>query len=734
MEATDQVQLFFDCDGIPDGTWVVTSGTYDEKLNASFVLDLNLATNDMDAEPIQLLGKSCRFTLERGLSSRHVTGIVSRVREGSTHNQEVTTAIVIVPALEILRQRTNTRMFQNKTAPEILCAVLQEGLSSFNRTVQARLARTYPICEYRTQYRESDLAFCERLMEEEGIVYRLEFDETEPETMVLTDDVVHYDEVHCSQEGLPSSVIPYSEVENQVGGHEYIGSFQVLSQLRSTSVVVRHFDWTHPSMVFTADSSSFEPSPKDDAPSGGRIGPDREVYLHDDQPAVFYEYDGVAYAENDIDAQVRLRREAQTCDARVAEARTTVTGMTAGRTFELLGHPVNDLDGRYLVLAVSHTFEGRGGDYGNQLHCIPADCPYRPRRATVKPRASSIQTAIVVGPAGEEIHTDEHGRVKVQFHWDREGRNDENSSCWIRVMQPWGGSGWGFVFIPRIGMEVMVAFTNSDPDQPVVVGSLYNGEHPPPYSLPAEKTKSTIKTCSSPGGGGFNELRFEDKAGLEEVFVHAQKDFNEVVEHDHNTVVHNDQSNSVDGNQREMVHVDQSLTVDRHRDKTVIGDETTSVMGNRTEDVTGDETITLRSNRTVSVASHDTLTVKKGRSMTILAELNEHVVGVHERNVEAMEGITVGLSKTEDVGTTLDVKAGESISFVTGKSSITMEEDGTITIQGEKVILKGRQVVGAKGGKGSLTLDKGQAKVKGPKVEVRGKGLVHLVASKITEN
>ena len=733
---TDDVTLIFECERTSHIRWVVGTGTYSEKLNAPFSLRLDLETDDLDAESALLLGQPCQLVLQRGESQRVVSGIVTSVQEGSSNPQRVSARLDVVPAFEALRHRVNTRIFQEKTVPEILKEVLDEGLSTFSRTVDTRLARTYPVCEYRAQYDESDLAFCERLMEEEGISYWFEFPDSGTEVLVLSDDSSNFGQVESFSDVFDSGTLSYSGFDGQVGGHEYVGDFSVVSRLRPTKVVTRHFDWTHPSMSYEADSAASEPgAPTDGSPSGALIPPEREVYQHDDRPLTFHEYDGAAYAANDMDAQVRLRREAQAFDARVAEGESTVVGMAAAKQFELFGHPQGELDGRYLVLSVEHSFDASGTSYRNRFRCIPIDVPYRPKRETPRPRVPNIQTAMVVGPAGEEIHTDEHGRVKVQLHWDRLGQYDERSSCWLRVMQPWAGTGWGFVFIPRIGMEVMVAFANGDPDRPVVVGSLYNGDHPPPYPLPEEKTKSTIKTNSSLGGGGSNELRFEDKAGQEEVYVHAQKDFNEVVEHNHSTLVRNDQFNTVNRCQTENVLVNQNLTVGGIRIKNVGGNETTHVGGTRNETVVGDEEISLLSNRTVTVNDDDALTVKASRNMNVSDDLDENVGKNHTQKVGLVQTIAVGLAKAEEIGTTLEVKVGDSIAFTTGKSSITLKKDGDITVKGVKIILKGEEVVGVKGGKkSSLTLDKGKAKVKGPKVQVRGKGLIELKASKITEN
>lgn len=664
---TEQVLLHFECDDTPDIDWVVESGHFSEKLNEPYELVLTLATGHMEAVPTDLLGRHARFSMHRGHSLRQISGIVAEVQEGSTHPQRITTNIVVAPAFAALDHQVDTRIFQEKPVPEILLLVLGEGLAPFQRTLELRLGRTYPTCEYRTQYSESNRAFCERLMEEEGIVYWFEFNE-DAEKLVISDDPGSFEQIQSFHESFPSGVLTYSEYEGHVGEHEYVSKFHAASQLRPTKVATRHFDWTHPSMPFVSDSTVRETT-KVERRDGARVEPTREVYEHDDRPLTFHRYDGLAFGSNDMPEQTRLRREAQAWPSFTTEGETTALGMTAARTFDLLGHPQGDLDGEYLVLAVVHSFDESGVRYHNEVRCLPSSIPFRPERLTTRPRIHSVQTATVVGPAGEEIHTDEHGRIKVQPHWDRQGRLDEHSSCWIRVMQPWAGTGWGFVFIPRIGMEVMVSFVNGDPDSPVVVGSLYNGDHPPPYPLPGSKTRSVIRTNSSLGGSGFNELSFEDKKGEEEVYVHAEKDFDEVVEHDHNTLVHNDQTNRVDANQTENVHVDQRLTVDRNRFKTILGNETTAVLGTRNEEVTLDKTVTLLANRNFAIRVDDKV-----------------VIDGHKR-------VEIGKTRKEEVGTKSKLTAGESIVLETGESSMTLLKDGTIVLKGVKLVLKGSELI-----------------------------------------
>src|SRR5690606_19680186 len=260
--------------------------------------------------------------------------------------------------------------------------------------------------------------------------------------------------------------------------------------------------------------------------------------------------------------------------------------------------------------------------------------------------------------------TDKHGRIKVQFHWDRQGQRNAQSSAWIRVSQAWAGPGWGFLFIPRIGMEVIVSFLGGDPDRPIVTGCVYNGSNPTPYTLPDEKTKSTIKTNSSLGGGGSNELRFEDKKGSEEVYNHAQKDFNEVVENNHSTHVKNNQTNTVDNDQTETIGHDQTMTVKNDRTKSVDGNETSfigggSTPGNRTETVWGDESVTINQNRDHVVKKDESLTVEEGkRTVTVQTGKDiETYQGGRETTVTQFDKLTVDANRTTHVTGKYSIKS-----------------------------------------------------------------------------
>ena len=711
-------ELFFSCDVTSDVPWQAQLLSFTERLNEPYVASIQLVASDESAEPIRLLGQSCTIAFIRGRTMRQITGIVSEVGEGTPLRGGVNASIVVEPAFEALRHRINTRIFQEMTVPEILEKVLNEGLSPYNRNVEPRLIRSkYPTCTYRTQYDESDYRFCERLMEEEGIIYWFEFD-GDTETLVLSDIDVKYDTIKC----IHGPSLLYSEYSGGVGGHERVSELTVESQVVPTKFAARHFDWTSPSIPLEKESA--EAGEGDEIPVGAAVLPVREVYQHDEN-SLSFEESGTVYAE-DLSDQIVFRKDAKTLRARVAHGSSTVLGMKAGGIFELVGHPMPELDSKYLVFSVTHNIRAGGWGYSNVFQSISAAVPFRPARTTAKPRINSIQTATVVGPSGEEIHTDEHGRIKVQFHWDRLGTSDDHSSCWIRVMQQWAGAGWGFVFIPRIGMEVVVSFVNGDPDQPMVVGSVYNGDNPPPYSLPDEKTKSTIKTESSLGGDGFNELRFEDKAGDEEIYVHAQKDYNEEVLNDHNTTVGNDQTNTVEANQTEHIKVDQFLTVDENREKTVKKDETTTVEGTRTETVKKDETITLDAKRTVKIKKDDKVEIKGDRKLEIKGDLTEKVKGDHKNEVKG--------KREEKVKGKYEIKADDAfkledkkeIVLETGDSSITLKEDGTIEIKGKEIKITG--------GKSEVTMDDSETKIDAPKVGLKGKDEVKAEGKKVELN
>ncbi len=615
---TEQVQLSFSCDTDSEVPWVVSGLQFSEHFNQPYQMRLEMRTDDPLAEPTNMLGQPITLTIERDGFTRELDGIVECVEDGLADNNHLLAALTVVPALAALGYRRNSRIFQDISIKDILVEVLEAALGPYNREIDVGFlnAGDYPLQEYTVQYRETDLDFVHRLMEEYGITYRFEH-EGGAETMVLLDNDSGY--VDLVSLGNEDGMVPMVLQGGGAGEIEDLREFYRESKLRSTVARTTVFDWLDPAS--TQDEEDEESSPFD-IPNGAEIGPEREDYNHDSPTSMFgYRSAGLDFSE--VTNQVGLRRKVHQRDAVTFSGFGTATHMAPGTKFELLDHPQADLNAHYLVVAVDHA-AGDFADpnnpeesYTNRFQCVPLDVEWRPERKTPRPQIPSMQTATVVGPAGEEIHTDEHGRIMVQFHWDRRKNYNEEASCFVRVVQPWSGNGWGFVFLPRIGMEVSVTFLEGDPDRPVVTGCLYNGDHATPHALPGNKTKSTIKTQSSPGGDGFNELSFEDAAGSEEIYIHAQKNLNEVVLANHDTTVGNNQTNNVDVDQTQTVHGNQVEIVDGNQEMTVKTDRTVVVVGAFDERVEGGETRNIACGVTENIIGGETRTVADGHEETI---------------------------------------------------------------------------------------------------------------------
>ena len=664
-----------------------------EALNEPYLATAVLLHPDRDADMTQLLGKDGTFTVGRAGLLRTFHGIVTKVTEGEPVMPDGTiwARIELSPALHLLKLRRNTRMFQNETVPDILQTVLEEALGPYSREITLSLDESYDPREYCLQYQETDFEFVSRLMEEEGISYH--FDQSgEKEVLVLGDGNGVFERAETLEDA-----ILYQPNELAAPEHENFYSFRVGMVHTTTATSVGDWDWTQGNMIVREEG--------EDADARGRV---RESYEHGWGHSVrIHSYDEGArrYQAHDAVRQKGIRLEAKVRDLKTARGISRAIGLGAAKVFTISGHHEPGVDGDWLITEVVHralaenTEMGTAGAYENTVVCIPADTPYRPVRRTPKPSIGGVQTAVVTGPSGEEIHVDEHGRIKVLFHWDRENAADENSSCWIRVKQEWAGAGWGWWWVPRIGMEVLVHFIDGDPDRPLVTGVFYDADRPTPYALPDEKTKSTIKSESSLGGGGFNEFRFEDKAGSEQIFTHAQKDYNEVVENDHNTLVHHDQSNEVDvdqtqtihNNQTERVDVDQTMTIGGNRTVHVEGNYDETVDGTETRHTVGDVTETFESTETRTIGASVTETIGADETRTIATNQTESITGDHTLTVGAAQDITVtgAFSESIDGGITTTTPGAVTATAVGGWN---LTADGGITFiaaAGAKIIAPG---------------------------------------------
>jgi type VI secretion system secreted protein VgrG len=466
-----------------DDVLLLTGFMGSEAISQLFHFELEMVSEQESIPFDSLIGKnvSLRVRLADG-TDRYFNGFISRFSQGGRDHDFTYYRAEMVPWLWFLTRIVHCRIFQEKTVPEIVEAIFKDnGFQDYS----LKLYRQCVPREYCVQYRETDFHFISRLMEEEGIFYFFKH-ENGKHTLILGD-------APTAHEDCPYQASARYEIT--AGGwqdDDVITDFRVEHELRSSKYSQRDFNFETPSNHL-------------EATVGGE-----NFSIYDFQQ-------GQYKVRGDGDTLTRIRLQETQAPAVIGYGASDCRAFTSGYKFNLKEHYRDDLNQAYVLISVQHS--GRqGGDYrsggdadfhySNSFECLPHATPYRPARATPRPLVHGAETAIVTGPSGEEIYTDKHGRVKVQFHWDRDGKMDEHSSCWIRVAQLWAGKSWGAMFIPRTGQEVIVEFLQGNPDQPIITGRVYNGEQPPPYPLPAQQTKSTIKSLSSKGGGGFNELRF----------------------------------------------------------------------------------------------------------------------------------------------------------------------------------------------------------------------------------
>ncbi|MDQ3031096.1 MAG: type VI secretion system tip protein VgrG [Myxococcota bacterium] len=553
-----------------DETWTLREIVLTETLNRPFLARLVLSSEDDAASPELLLGVDADVTIERSEAVRHLHGIVSRVEHGERVDEATLCTIEVVPALAALAHWRDNRIFQHLTVPDLLEVLLGEHLAPYRRELEVHTSRDRDPREIVVQWDESVLDFAHRLMEEDGLSYYFTHDERGPEKLVIVDHNEQFPAVEL-RGGAHVLFIPGEGDDHAFA--EPVTELRVADQIGVTDVVVRDWDWTR------AEPPTHE---RAQVQAEDRSDPEREPIIREsfeaDGRIAYSRYDKslFTYGANDAPIQAALRAEAHRMSRNVFTGRSRATRFSPGHVFDLLGHPVGAFDQGYLLTHVRHVgrnprFAEREAsaaagasarpEYECTFTCIVTSVPHRPARTTPRPRIHGVQTAIVVGPKGEEIYCDEHGRIRVQFAWDRGDADPEKRTCWVRCMQSWAGYGFGTFFLPRVGMEVIVTFLAGDPDRPLVTGCVYDGHRTTPYELPDHKTRSTIRTQSTPFDGGYNEIRFEDKGGSEEVFIHAQKDLNEVVEHDHTTHTKNDQANTVDANRTHHVGAHETIAI-----------------------------------------------------------------------------------------------------------------------------------------------------------------------------
>ncbi len=510
----------------PALTWWVRRFEIEEHWSELYRIELDLIADDPTLGLDQLIGADCELTLDRQSTIRTLCGVIRRASFSGTDQNQVHVRLEVVPGLALLDQGCNTRVWQHMSLAQIIERVLTPGLAAHGRELDSSmLSTTYPEREYVIQTRESDHAFARRLMAEAGIGYTFDHERgTGREVVVLVDSHDHTLDIPTIDGDSTLRVIADRPDQAEV---ESLQSMTWSRELALTRITRAHYDWQAPEVPVIV--------------SCGAVDERHRVREH-------YDHDQAFEPDSDYEACPGAELNTARHRAEILRATSNVIGLAPGRRFSIVDHEFETARGDYVVTRIRHLGEdprvalgpsaNAEPSYTNEFECLRfvGDRPLRPTPRS-KPRIAGVHTAIVTGPAGEEIHTDEHGRIKVRFYWERERTLDDDSSLWVRVAQAWAGAGFGMLFIPRVGMEVVVEFIEGDPDRPLVTGCVYNGSALPSLALPESNTQSTMRTRSSPGGAGYNELRFEDAAGSEQVFVHAQRDLIEQIEHEHRTSV-----------------------------------------------------------------------------------------------------------------------------------------------------------------------------------------------------
>lgn len=627
----------------------------------------------------ELLGQTATLSLDvPGREPRRITGIAAEVTREGAHVVFGAAALRVrlVPRMWLLRRSKNSRIFQDRTVEQIVTAVL----SDLRVPCAFRLRGAHRPKAYCVQYQETDFDFVRRIVAEEGIFFSFEpgaEGSGEPWDRAVFCDSAHYPSIG----DFPGdSALPFRPEGGLAPGDEAVTSFAPARRVRAGSVLLEDFDFQRPLLDLTAEAVA-----GDDLPGHG-LGPDMPRVYH---PVSHYE-DPEVQKERAEKLLAQLRR-----DARVARGKGSCARLAPGRRFDLEGHPDDASNRSHAVTRVEH--EGRlpdrargaaaeaGPVYQNTFECVPADVAHVPRRGRKAP-LQVVETAIVVGPAGETVYTDKLGRIKVQFHWDRDGIRNEHSSCWIRVSQAWAGPSWGFQFIPRVGMEVLVSFVGGDPDRPVVMGCLYNPVNPPSHDLPASATKSGIRTRTVPGHDGYNELSFEDRLGQEMLFLHAERNLAEVAKNDHTITVGRFDPESPSGDQRVRVARDQETEIGGNQITKVSGTQEHAVLGDRRVTVEGGSISEVQgprvdramsscvqetaSNHTLDVGGDGSFHVSGRAAHTTGGDREEEVSGTSKTRVGGYAALSVGgdYAVSAVMGVTLASPIG--IRFVCGESSI----------------------------------------------------------------
>ena len=702
--------------------WQVRRVELREALSTPYTLRVELVSEDPDLDPNALLGADARLTLARTDDhARDILGLVLRVEQLGRLGQRRSLRLEIGPALALAAHRVDTRAWHQRSAVEIVQAVLEHSLSALGRRLRLDLDPT--TCqprEYCVQYRESDLDLVRRLLHEEGITFR--FDHSgDAETLVLLDT-----RERCPELG----TFPLVPRAANIAAAEAVERLSRARALGPTGVVQR--DW----VALLAAHAPFTHQ-HDRADERGR---QRLRLEHDDRRT----------DHDDGARRARHKLESHAVDRQRCSGAGDILGFAPGQRFTLDDPPASD----YLLLSVEHHGDITDSpSYHNTFTCIPAGLPFRPAlpEPARRPRVPGPHTAIVVGPDNEEIHTDEHGRIKVRFHWDSDASDDEPGSCWVRVAQTWAGAGWGALFIPRVGMEVVVQFLDGDPDRPLVIGCVYNSLSTPPIALPEHKTCSALISESSPGGGLANQIRLEDARGRESLSLKTRRNLHTTAGHDHTATVANDQTTEIGQNQTTFVGASSKLTVAAGDLITTVasgkltttvlnGDLNTSVLAGKHTTV-AQQTIELTSTaadlelnawRAITVDANDSI-LSLGAESEITVESRTSSISISGKtdvNVSAQNGfLTLSAydhAVLKSVTGHLSLSGTKNI-YLRCDEQMKIEGKDDITVTSKKIVLSAEDSLELRVGGTSIILTPGSIAVESPAISSKAIG-EHTIA------
>jgi type VI secretion system secreted protein VgrG len=679
----------------PEVSFDVRNARIQSAISAPFSIQIVADSEQDDMDLDALVGSDAKVAIAaRGT----LTGAQSLEWSGVCNAAELVTveslghatySLTIVPRLWLLTLRRNYRIFQRLNALDIVTTILDQwGVTHAETDVNAgALAKL----DYRVQHGESDFAFVSRMLEEAGISYTWHWSDAGSQ-MFLTDRPERADRT-----GPP---IPFRPVLTSDEPH--VWHLQRATSARYGSIAMRDYDFRKPSVMVsgevTADTSDSPTQPSEVERELYEYAPGQSVVVGDaDGGYPVADQGGAASSAAAAFAALAKRRlEGQRVSRKRVHFTTNVVDVAPGIVTAITDHARTDLGADKKLLVISTVLEGdEAGGYRVSAQAVFANAPFHPQPVTPRPTAPGLVTARVVGPSGQEIYTDEFGRVRVQFPWDRLGQYDEHSSCWIRVSQSWAGTGHGTIHIPRIGQEVLVGFLGGDPDQPVIVGRLYNATQQVPYGLPDAKHFSGWKSNSTPGSGGFNELRFEDAADQELIFLQAQKDMQTLVKNDH----------------LERSDHDRKIYVKNNLTKSVDVDETESTGGDRVTHVTGDNRTQIQGDQSNKVGG--------GVTKSTQGDLNESIGGASKSLVMGNRNATVGGADKLAVSGKMSVQAGE----------VALKAGGNVKIKGTNIGLNAdtglaleATWISLKGAGGFLTVDESGITMEGVIVKINSGG------------